>query len=385
VNTPPDHQHTLPPPDPPAPLLDGEHWRHSPLVVQVLVGIMIVIAVTVAAGLIAAAVLLGLRPSTPAGSQVLVFAELIALGLTACGLVIAVIALIRRADRLSEQMASLQQHTAIQAERAVSAPVENPPSDPNLLEIRRLLTEIRETLLLPEERRRQRFDALMENEIRARLAQAEKLANSNDFHRAREQLQLLLDRFGSNERVAALQAQIEKQAQAAQEMDLRHARDRIADLMSLNQWDQAEQLTRELAEKYPNTPEPTALFQHVCRERQLFEQRHRTRSHAEIQQYGRQRRWQEAAQGTREFIATFTSGPDTDALRAQLDTLEANAEIQIRQELEAKIKEHVSRQEYWDALAVTRRLIIDYPFSPQANVLRGQLPRLEELARGQKG
>jgi outer membrane protein assembly factor BamD (BamD/ComL family) len=128
-----------------------------------------------------------------------------------------------------------------------------------------------------------------------------------------------------------------------------------------------------------------ALFQHVCRERQVFEQGHRGRLHEEIQQLVRQRRWQEAAQAARQFIATFPTGPDTEALRVQLETLEANAEIQTRQQLESQIKEHIRRQEYWDALALARRIIADYPFSPQANALRNQLPRLEELARGHRG
>ena len=74
---------------------------------------------------------------------------------------------------------------------------------------------------------------------------------------------------------------------------------------------------------------------------------------------------------------------DTDALRVELETLEANAEIQTRQQLEQQIKEHISRQEYWDALAIARRIMADFPFSPQANALRTQIPRLEELARTQ--
>jgi hypothetical protein len=127
-----------------------------------------------------------------------------------------------------------------------------------------------------------------------------------------------------------------------------------------------------------------ALFQYVCRERQVFEQGHRGRMHEEIQQFVTQRRWQEAAQAARQFIATFPAGPDTEALRTQLDTLEANAEIQTRQQLESQLNEHVRRQEFWDALALARRIIADYPFSPQANALRNLLPRLEEKARGQK-
>ncbi len=45
--------------------------------------------------------------------------------------------------------------------------------------------------------------------------------------------------------------------------------------------------------------------------------------------------------------------------------------------------EFVRRQQYWEALALARRMLTEYPLSPQANALRGQVPRLEELARRQ--
>jgi hypothetical protein len=364
----------------PAPLAT-EDPRPSGLI-EVLVGLAIAVGLVTLVGLVAAVVLFSRQPDASAGLRVLAVTCALAAGLAAVGLILAAIGAIRRLNRLSEQTTSLEQHTSIQAQRLAASHVPGPKADAD--EVRMLLAQIEEILLLPEDHRRRRFDALMDGELKASLAAAEKLANSNDFHRARERLQIFTDRFGAHPRVEAMQAQIEKQAQAAHEMDLNHARDQLKDLIAMNQWDQAELLTRELAERYPNSQEPMALFQHVCRERQIFEQGHRGRLHEEIQQLVKQRRWQEAAQAARQFMATFPTGPDTEALRAQLETLEANAEIQTRQQLESQIKEHLRRLEYWDALALARRIIADYPFSPQANALRNQLPRLEELARGHR-
>lgn len=360
--------------------LAAEDPRPSGLI-EALAGLAIAAGLVTLVGLVAAVFLFSRQPDASAGLRILAVTGVLTAGLAAVGLILAAIGVIRRLNRLTEQTTSLERHIAIQAQRLAAPPVPGQKAD----EIRLLLSEVEEILLLPEDHRRRRFDALVDRELKASLAAAEKLANSNDFHQARERMQTFTDRFGAHPRVEAMQEQIEKQAQAAQEMDLNHARDRLKDLIAMNQWDQAELLTRELSERYSNSPEPMALFQHVCRERQIFEQGHRGRLHEEIQQLVKQRLWQEAAQAARHFIATFPTGPDTEALRAQLETLEANAEIQTRQQLESQIKEHIQRLEYWDALALARRIIADYPFSPQANALRNQLPRLEELARGQRG
>ena len=367
----------------PTPALPAAEEPRPSGLIEALVGLAIAVGLVTLVGLVAAVVLFSRQPDASAGLRVLAVTYALAAGMAAVGLILAAISVIRRLNRLSEQTAALEQHTAIQTQRLAAPPAPGPKSDAD--EVRMLLAQIEEILLLPEEHRRRRFEALIDRELKASLAAAEKLANSNDFHRARERLRTFTDRFGAHPRVEAMQTQIEKQAQAAQEMDLNHARDRLKDLIAMNQWDQAELLTRELSDKHPNSPEPLGLFQYVCRERQIFEQGHRGRLHEEIQQFVKQRRWKEAAQAARQFIATFPTGPDTEALRTQLETLEANAEIQTRQQLESQLNEHVRKQEFWDALALARRIIADYPFSPQANALRNLLPRLEEKARGQRG
>jgi hypothetical protein len=123
------------------------------------------------------------------------------------------------------------------------------------------------------------------------------------------------------------------------------------------------------------------LVGRVRRERQIFEQRHRQRLHEEIQQFVHHRRWREAAHAANEFVNTFPTGPDSDALRAQMETLQANAEIETRQILERELKELLQQHRYWDALGLARRIIAEYPLSPQANALRRQIQRIEELAR----
>ncbi len=123
------------------------------------------------------------------------------------------------------------------------------------------------------------------------------------------------------------------------------------------------------------------MRERIARERKLFEQRHRQRMLEEVQQCVHQRRWREAADGTRRFLEMFPNDIEAPPLREQLTTLDANAEIQNRQQLETQYKELIQQHRYWDALALARRIIGEYPMSPQADALRRQVARVEELAR----
>ena len=251
-------------------------------------------------------------------------------------------------------------------------------------QVRDLLAKIHETLLLPEDERLRRFEKMVEREFAQRLAATEQFVHSRDFHRARKELAVLSERFGDDPRIQQARERLEKVAEGTRANDIAQVSKHVEDLMGLAHWEEAQRATLELGEKYPLAPEPAALIERVRRERKLFEQKHHQHMHDEIQQLVHERRWQEALVAARQFIQTFPTGPDTEALRAQIETLEANADIQARQAVERQIKQYVQQQQYWDALALARRMISEYPLSPQANALRGQLPRLEELARRQQ-
>ncbi len=353
----------------------------GPADVYALVVAAILVGFSAVVGGVVARVLIRSIETAPAAVEVLAWVGGFVAVLTACGLLLGLATVVRRLVLLATQVDQLAQHTAIRAEQEAAREPE-PAIDPRQLDLlQETLGEIKELLVLPEEQRERRFRVLAEREIGARLENARALAACRDFHRARRQLALLSERFGPDPRIEQARTDVEEATRQAQEADVETARDEIKHLVHLNQWDRAEHLARELADKYPETNEPMRLIEYVCRERQLFEQRHRLRMHEEIQKHVHQRRWQDAAEAARRFIATFPVGVDTDALRGQLETLEANAEIQTRQQLEGEIKQHLQRKEYWDALAIARRIIADYPFSPQANALRNRLPALEEMAR----
>lgn len=351
---------------------------------RVLTGAAMVIGAVTVVALVIGAVLM-LRGEGPvSGVEVVALAALAAFGLTACALVAISLSMLRHLERISERATAIDQQTAILAEQTIARTQADtyygrPAINPE--EVRQLLVEIRETLLLPEPERVRRFNQHMEAEFRRRLANVTQFVASRDFHRARQELNELSERFGDDERVKEARSQLEQAAESVRAHDFAQLKARVEDLMGMARWDQAEHVARELAQKYPTAADAAALVTRVVRERQLFEQKHRQRMHEEIQRFVHERRWREAVDAARRFIETFPTGQDTDALRTQLETLEANAEIQLRQDLERRIKQCLHQKQYWDALALSRRIINDYPLSPQANALRGQLPRIEELAR----
>jgi len=60
--------------------------------------------------------------------------------------------------------------------------------------------------------------------------------------------------------------------------------------------------------------------------------------------------------------------------------LRENSQIKDRHRMENEIRELIKASRFEDALRLARELIDQYPASPQAEVLRDQLPRLEEKA-----
>lgn len=318
------------------------------------------------------------------GPEIPLLAVVLVVGLCGAAVAVAGVSIRGQMRRLGEQLGSLEQRTAIIAEQSVARGREQPPEPPPQMdpaELRAFLAEIRDILLLPQDQRVRRYQALVEAEYTRRLAAADRFIASRDFHRARAELTALTQRFEIDDRIRDARNRLEQAADEARAQDIAQAATRIQDLMGLARWDEAGHLARELADKYPAAGEAAALVERVARERRLFEQRHRQRMLDETQQLVHQRRWREAAESTRRFLEMFPNDIEAPPLREQLATLDANAEIQTRQQLEAQYKELIQQQRYWEAVGLANRIISEYPISPQANALRGQIGRLEELAR----
>jgi hypothetical protein len=347
--------------------------------------ILVAIAILTCIAL-SAVVVLVVRQGPVTGMDVLAIAGLLVGALAAIGLLMVAVIIYRQIDTLLEKLTAIDQQTAILAEQSMArtqAHTYAQSSTVNAVELRTLLEKIYEVLLLPEQERAGRFRAMVDREFGRRLAVIDHLIATNEFHQAREELAALAERFGQDERLTEAADRLEKAAEGGRANDITRVTQFVKEVVAMGRWEEGERALLDLARKYPSSSEPGAMLDRLRQERKRFELLNRQRMHDEIQQFVNQRRWQEALAGTRRFVETFPTGPDTDALRTQLPTLEANADIQARQTLERYIKQYIQKKQYWDALALARRILNEYPLSPQANALRAQIGRLEELARYQ--
>jgi hypothetical protein len=360
--------------------------RRPQLMTYSLVTIAVLIAAFTLIGLITWVLVLTNEDRTAASVELLLMVGLLIQALLALAVILGILTVTHQIQEAAQRAEALDNRITVMAEQLVSRPARDSVSNDTRSDtanvIERLIN-IEELLILPEPERERRFQFWRQREIEKRLAEADRCVKIKDFHGARLELDRLAEQVGEFDRIAKAREAVENASEAAQANDLTAAQSRVNDLMGVGRYAEAERVAANLAQQYPNTAEPIGLLGHVRRERQLYEKQHRQRMHDEIQQLVHQRKWHEAAEATRRFIQAFPNAQETEGLRGELETLLANADIQARKQLENDFKGHLTEKRYWDAMELARKIISEHPLSPQAQALRVQLPRLEELANTQ--
>jgi tetratricopeptide (TPR) repeat protein len=218
-------------------------------------------------------------------------------------------------------------------------------------------------------------------ERRERAAQIQQAVEAGRFQDARAVLLELERRIGGDEETRKLAEYIEAAAGKAEAEDVAAATKQVEDLMSLTSWDRAMQVAEDLIDRHPNSLPAKQLLARIQREKQVHQQEHRNRLYVEIQRHTSRREWQQALAIARQLIAAYPESIEAESLRTQLDTLTKNAEIEHRRELETKYKGLIEERNFAEALALAREVIATYPESPQARVMREQIPHLERHVR----
>ncbi|HUW84114.1 MAG TPA: hypothetical protein VMZ31_15120 [Phycisphaerae bacterium] len=246
-----------------------------------------------------------------------------------------------------------------------------------------LLEAIQEASLLTEQQRRTRWERLAAQRCQALRRQIDDLLLEGRFVQARQFADELETRWERPEEASTLRERIRTARDESQAADLADARRRIGEFMSVSRWDRAEQVVEELVLKYQDSTELAELRDRVKRERVLAEAEYRRQLQRHIEQAVAGRQWSQATASAEQFLAKYGDSDAARLIREKLPTLRANAEIETRQHAERDIKELIRRHRYGEALERARELIEKYPTSPQAEALRGQIPRLEQRAREQ--
>lgn len=297
---------------------------------------------------------------------------------------------LRHLSTLQQAIARLEQDVRVRSAEASktvpSSTLGNPSTTPStqssseFREVARLLQEMRDLLLLPEDERRRRAIELAENDLARAESEVRYFIAEGDFPRAETAARQIAERRPDDPRADSLLQEIDVARQQREEADLAGITQEVNDLISMSAWSQARKMVQELQEKHPDNPEARQLMIRIEREYRIAQDEQRRRLYAEVQRFVSRKRWEEAKAAAYAFVERFAGSDDAEAVRLQLPTLELNAEIETRQRLEAEIMDLVKHGRYIDATGLARRVIEHYPDSPQADALRQQIGRLEELA-----
>jgi hypothetical protein len=234
------------------------------------------------------------------------------------------------------------------------------------------IQELRDLAVVPAEQRDQlgqRFVAVQRQRIMARVSDA---LGDRRLRAAREHLEDGVARFGASGEFDDLRAQIATVAEATEPLAYARAVRRIEEAIADGAWAAAEQTAKALVAEYPDAK----------RSVQLLVATRRGRRYAAVQQYTTEHRWSEAVAAAEEFLAAYPESPEAQTLNVEIQTLRENAEIQRRKQYESQITEHLRARRFADALRLARHVIETFPGSPQARVLRRQIPVLERRVGG---
>lgn len=208
-----------------------------------------------------------------------------------------------------------------------------------------------------------------------------KLLREHSWREARQRVDHARSRFPSVSAWDELADQVEQARARFEAHDIENAKREIEDLAALNAWDRAQVVVRELQRRHPDSQPAAELAQYVARRRDEAANEERARLMSRAQEATDAREWREALRWVEELVEKYPNAPETNDLRQQLPTVRKNAEIQARQQMEVEIRDLIKAHRFGEALQQARQLITNYPQSPQATVLREQLPRLMQRAR----
>jgi hypothetical protein len=249
-------------------------------------------------------------------------------------------------------------------------------------EIPELLREIRDTVLLDDEQRRQRWQRLQarrRGELVSAIRRA--LTDEGSLVEAQRLLSHLGEKFPDAQELDGLSAEYERARLRLQALDVEQTRRKIQELEGVNSYQRAEEVAEALVMRHPELAAPKDLLAQVRQDRENYLDKERARHFADLDRLTLEKKWSEALRTAESFLVSFPRSGEAGLVRERLPLLRTNAEIASRQRLEAQFKVQLQEHRYAEALRLARHIVETYPDSPQAEALRDQIPRLSHLAQ----
>lgn len=277
---------------------------------------------------------------------------------------------------------------AIAAIPSVPAVPESPSAQTTWIDSQRLeqigelLHEINENVLLTAEQRVAKRRLNLERMHRNLGEVLSRLLAEGKFPEAQRRIDEYALSFPDDRQlVEQFQLQVDQARALAEEGDYQQAAVRVRDFMAMAAWQRADEVIQELLARHPRSQRVSDLVDGLRQERAKFEQQQRQQMLSQIEQLIAKKEYREAHRQALELISRFPDSGEVQSLRGKMDTLRDNAEIAMRRELEEQLKELMRTHRYIEALALAQDIIGKYPGSPQAKVLKEQMPQLMNKAK----
>lgn len=264
-----------------------------------------------------------------------------------------------------------------------SRPIESAASEEQarlLDELVRLTREVRDIELLSEPERAARLRSEGGELARQLELEVPALLREHNWVEAHRRVRSARLRYPTLSDWDALAGQVEQARASVESRDIDAVSREVSDLATLGAWARAMQAVSDLQQRHPDSPQVAELVRRAATQREQASAEDRARLMARAQDAKDRRDWPETMHLVEQVLRKYPHSPEAAELRQQLPTVRANVEIHIRQQMEAEIRDLIKGQHYEGASRVVRKLIAEYPDSPQATALRSQLPRLEQKA-----
>jgi hypothetical protein len=277
-------------------------------------------------------------------------------------------------DESADRIARAQENAITQA----PPPLTLTPSD--LEPVYVALREIRELTLLPDADRKERLERYRTEKRAAQIKRAFDLVASRQWHEAERLVLALETEFPNDDEIFKARNYLNHARKLHEDETVARTVREVEDLIANAAWDPALQKARALVEGFPDNGQARAIMLRVQRERDAYHESTVARMFDELVHDIDRRMWRRALVHAQGLLQRFPTHPRAEGVRRQLKTIQDNAEIEERQELEVRIQELIRSQRFDDAIALGEDLIRRYPLSPQAESLETLLPRLRDLA-----
>jgi outer membrane protein assembly factor BamD (BamD/ComL family) len=242
------------------------------------------------------------------------------------------------------------------------------------------LDEIKELSLLPDEQRRTRLTVLRNERKLNRARLAIEHIERREWGKAEKLIKMLESEHPGDADLVAVHRQLRDSRAKSEHATITKVRDSIDEYIATERYDQAYVAARQLVEDFPLNADVKQLLDRVSRERELWREATGVRLFEEIRANVEWRHWRTALALATRLIDEFPDHRRTEQIRAQYRTIQENAEIEERQEIEIRIQEMIRSGDYTAAIELGEDLIRRYPDSPQAESLDQLLPRIRQLS-----